>query len=287
MTELLIVTGMSGAGKSQAANVLEDIGFYCVDNIPPAIIPSFVELSARSGDLLNKMAIVTDMRGGILFNEIEEVLTNLKNNHTEYKILFLDASDDVLIRRYKENRRKHPLSDGENMSVSAAVKKEREMLKKIRNMSDYVVETSRISISQLKVQLSNIFCGSVSNVLKIQCKSFGFKYGSDTEADLVVDVRCLPNPFYVDELKEKTGLDKEVRDYVMDSNESKEFLSRLLAFIDCAVPLYAKEGKSQLIISIGCTGGKHRSVTFAKLIGEHLIDENYNCSIEHRDIYKH
>ena len=285
--ELLIVTGTSGAGKSQAANVLEDIGFYCVDNIPPAIIPSFVELSARSGDLLNKMAIVTDMRGGVLFDEIEDVLTSLKKNHTEYKILFLDATDDVLIRRYKENRRKHPLADDDNMSVSAAVKKEREMLKKIRYMSDYVVDTSHISIAQLKVQLSNIFCGSVSNVLKIQCKSFGFKYGSDNEADLVVDVRCLPNPFYVEELKKKTGLDKEVRDYVMASEDSKEFLSRLLAFIDCAVPLYAKEGKSQLIISIGCTGGKHRSVTFAKLIGEHLMDRNYNCSIEHRDIYKH
>lgn len=285
--ELLILTGMSGAGKSQAANALEDIGFYCVDNIPPAIIPSFVELSARSGDLLSKMAIVTDMRGGILFSEIDEVLTNLKKNHTEYKILFLDASDDVLIRRYKENRRKHPLADDENMSVSAAVHKEREMLKKIRSMSDYVVDTSHISIAQLKVQLSNIFCGSVSNVMKIQCKSFGFKYGSDTEADLVFDVRCLPNPFYVETLKEKTGLDKEVRDYIMESYDSKEYLSRLLSFIDCVVPLYAKEGKSQLIISLGCTGGKHRSVTFAKLIGEHLINQNYNCSITHRDIYKH
>ena len=207
--ELLIVTGMSGAGKSQAANALEDIGFYCVDNIPPAIIPSFVELSARSGDLLNKMAIVTDMRGGALFSEIDGVLGNLKRNNIEYKILFLDAADDVLIRRYKENRRKHPLADGNNMSVAAAIAKEREMLKKIRFSADYVVDTSRISISQLKVQLSNIFFGSVSNVLKIQCKSFGFKYGSDTEADLVVDVRCLPNPFYVEELKEKTGLDKE------------------------------------------------------------------------------
>lgn len=284
--ELLIVTGMSGAGKSQAANVLEDIGFYCVDNIPPAIIPSFVELSARSGDLLSKMAIVTDMRGGVLFSEIEQVLNSLKNNNVDYKILFLDASDDVLIRRYKENRRKHPLSDAENMSVQSAVKKEREMLKKIRFMSDYIVDTSHISISQLKVQLSSIFCGSVSNVLKIQCKSFGFKYGSDTEADLVIDVRCLPNPFYVESLKHKTGLDKEVQDYVMASGDSKEFLNRLLSFIDCAVPLYAKEGKNQLVISIGCTGGKHRSVTFAQLIGEHLQNENYNCSISHRDIYK-
>ena len=284
--ELLIVTGMSGAGKSQAANVLEDIGYYCVDNIPPAIIPSFVELSARSGDLLNKMAIVTDIRGGVLFSEIEQVLNSLKNNSVDYKILFLDASDDVLIRRYKENRRRHPMADAENMSLSAAVNKEREMLKKIRFMSDYIIDTSHISIAQLKVQLSNVFCGSVSNVLKIQCKSFGFKYGSDTEADLVIDVRCLPNPFYVEDLKLKTGLDKEGRDYVMASSDSKEFLAKLLSFIDCAVPLYAKEGKSQLVISIGCTGGKHRSVTFAQLIGEHLQNENYNCSITHRDIYK-
>lgn len=284
--ELLIVTGMSGAGKSQAANALEDMGYYCVDNIPPAIIPSFVELSARSGDLLNKMAIVTDIRGGVLFSEIEQVLNNLKNNSVAYKILFLDAADDVLIRRYKENRRRHPMADAENMSLSAAVKKEREMLKKIRFMSDYIIDTSHISIAQLKVQLSNVFCGSVSNVLKIQCKSFGFKYGADTEADLVIDVRCLPNPFYVEDLKHKTGLDKEVRDYVMSSDDSKEFLARLLSFIDCAVPLYAKEGKSQLIISIGCTGGKHRSVTFAQLIGEHLQNENFNCSINHRDIYK-
>lgn len=284
--ELLIVTGMSGAGKSQAANALEDIGFYCVDNIPPAIIPSFVELSTRSGDLLNKMAIVTDMRGGVLFSEITEVLDNLKRNSIEYKILFLDAADDVLVRRYKENRRKHPLAGDSEMSVSAAILKERELLKEIRYSADYVVDTSRISISQLKVQLSNIFFGSVSNVLKIQCKSFGFKYGSDTEANLVVDVRCLPNPFYIEELKEKTGLDKEVRNYVMAGEDSKKFLERLLSFIDCAVPMYAKEGKSQLVISIGCTGGKHRSVTFAELIGEHLRAANYNCSINHRDIYK-
>ena len=281
--ELLIVTGMSGAGKSQAANVLEDIGFYCVDNIPPAIIPSFVELSARSGDLLSKMAIVTDMRGGVLFSEIEQVLNSLKNNNVDYKILFLDASDDVLIRRYKENRRKHPLSDAENKS---AVKKEREMLKKIRFMSDYIVDTSHISISQLKVQLSSIFCGSVSNELKIQCKSFGFKYGSDTEADLVIDVRCLPNPFYVESLKHKTGLDKEVQDYVMASGDSKEFLNRLLSFIDCAVPLYAKEGKSQLVISIGCTGGKHRSATFAENMCEHLSKNHLKARVLHRDVNK-
>jgi len=254
--------------------------------VPPAIIPSFVELSARSGDFLSKIAIVTDMRGGVLFSEINDVLENLKNNQIPYKILFLDASDDVLIRRYKENRRKHPLADGQDLSVTAAIAKERDMLNKIRSLSDYVVDTSYISIAQLKVQISNIFFGSVSNVMKIQTRSFGFKYGSDSEADLVLDVRCLPNPFYVEELKNKTGLDEDVRDYVMDSAESREFLEKLLVFIDCAVPLYAKEGKSQLVISIGCTGGKHRSVTFAELIGKHLREKNYHCSISHRDIYK-
>lgn len=284
--ELLIVTGMSGAGKSQAANALEDMGYYCVDNIPPEIIQAFVNLSERSGESLNKIAIVTDVRGGDMFKSINDVLNNLKNNNVNYKVLFLDAADEVLIRRFKENRRKHPLVGDGDMSINDAVKTERQMLKKLRFMADYVIDTSYISISQLKSQLSAIFFGNVSNVLKIQSKSFGFKYGSDTEADLVFDVRCLPNPFYVEELKNKTGLDKEVQDYVMNSDDSKEFLDKLIAFIDCAVPLYAKEGKSQLIIAIGCTGGKHRSVTFAELIGKHLQSKNYDCIINHRDIYK-
>lgn len=284
--KLLIVTGMSGAGKSQAANALEDMGYYCVDNVPPAIIPAFVDLSGRDSASLENIAIVTDARGGGMFSEIKDVLESLKKNNVDYKILFLDASDDVLIRRYKENRRKHPLADGSGMSVAAAVKKEREMLSNIRYISDYIVDTSYISNAQLKTQLSNIFFGNESDVLKIQCKSFGFKYGSDSEADLVFDVRCLPNPFYVEELKHKTGLDKDVRDYVMASSESCEFLERLEDFIDCAVPLYAKEGKSQLIISFGCTGGKHRSVTFAELVSRHLKDKNYDCTVSHRDIYK-
>ena len=284
--ELLIVTGMSGAGKSQAANALEDMGFYCVDNIPPAIIPSFVELSSRSGDELTKMAIVTDVRGGNMFDEIIEVLADLKLKNVNYKILFLDAADQILIRRYKENRRKHPLVSGENISLSAAVQKERQMLEKIHTEADFVVDTSYISISQLKEKLSNIFFESVEGVLKIQCKSFGFKYGTDTEADLVIDVRCLPNPFYVEELKEKTGLEEQVREYVMNSDESREFYNRLVNFIDCAVPLYAKEGKSQLVIAFGCTGGKHRSVTFAEFIAAHLKEQNFNCVTVHRDIQK-
>ena len=266
--ELLIVTGMSGAGKSQAANALEDMGYYCVDNIPPAIIPAFVDLSSAKGETLNKIAIVTDIRGGELFADITKVLKELKSHSVEYKILFLDASDDVLVKRYKENRRKHPLSINGELSVLQAVKKEREALKTIRNSSDYIIDTTYISISQLKNNISNIFFGSISNTLKINCKSFGFKYGADTEADLVFDVRCLPNPFYVEELKHKTGLDGEIRDFVMNSAESKEFLQRLISFLEVAVPLYAKEGKSQLVIAFGCTGGKHRSVTFAQLVGQ-------------------
>ncbi len=283
--ELLIVTGMSGAGKSQAANALEDMGYYCVDNIPPAIIPSFVDLSERGGDALKKMAIVTDVRGGDMFSAINDVLSDFKKRNINYKVLFLDSSDDVLIRRYKENRRKHPLL-ADSVSLSDAVKKEREMLGKIRLMADYIIDTSFISIAQLKIKLSNIFFGSVSCVLKVQCKSFGFKYGADTEADLVIDVRCLPNPFYVEDLKEKNGTQQVVQDYVMNSDESHQFLERLIDFIDCSVPLYAKEGKSQLTIAFGCTGGKHRSVTFAELIGKHLKDKNYDCSIVHRDILK-
>ena len=283
--ELLIVTGMSGAGKSQAANALEDMGYYCVDNIPPAIIPSFVNLSEISGEKLSKLAIVTDARGGNMFSEINDVLKDLKKRNLNYKVLFLDSSNDVIIRRYKENRRKHPLADSDD-SILTAVEKEREMLNKIRLISDYIVDTSYISIAQLKSKLSDIFFGDGSFVMKIQCKSFGFKYGADTEADLVFDVRCLPNPYYVEELKNKTGMEKEVRDYVMNSPDSHNFLNKLLDFIDCSVPLYAKEGKSQLIIAIGCTGGKHRSVTFAELIGTHLKKQKYDCSIIHRDALK-
>lgn len=284
--ELLIVTGMSGAGKSQAANALEDMGYYCVDNVPPAIIPSFINLSEMGGDALNKMAIVTDARGGDMFADISDVLYGLKERNINYKVLFLDSSNDVLIRRYKEHRRKHPLAGDDATSLTEAVEKERRMLEKIRFIADYIVDTSYISIAQLKSKLSDIFFGSVSNVMKIQCKSFGFKYGVDTEADLVFDVRCLPNPFYVEDLKNKTGTEKDVQDYVMNSPESHNFLEKLLRFIDCSVPLYAKEGKSQLVIAIGCTGGKHRSVTFAEFIGKHLKENNYDCSIVHRDMLK-
>ncbi|MBP3627723.1 MAG: RNase adapter RapZ [Clostridia bacterium] len=283
--DLLIVTGMSGAGKSQAANALEDMGYYCVDNIPPTIIPALVNLSSREGNTLKKVAIVTDIRGGDMFADLKDILSQLKKQEIEYKIIFIDADDNVLVRRYKENRRKHPLSEG-MVSISDAVREERNRLREIRAVSDYVVDTTYISISQLKEKLSDIFGMGVNKSLNIQCKSFGFKYGADTEADLVIDVRCLPNPFYVEELKNKTGLEKQVRDYVLSTDESRQFFDKLAEFIDCAVPLYSKEGKSQLVIAFGCTGGKHRSVTFAQLMCKRLTEKNYNCKAIHRDIHK-
>ena len=283
---LLIVTGMSGAGKSLAANALEDMGYYCVDNIPPAIIPVLVDFSARGGENLDKMAIVTDIRGGEMFNEISDVLKGLKAKNIDYKILFLDAEDKVLVRRYKENRRKHPLCDKEDISVTEAVKKERKTLKDIRSMADFTVDTSLISTTQLKNQLADIFLDDDNDGLKILCKSFGFKYGADPDADLVFDVRCLPNPYYIEELKQKTGLEEVVSGYVLGFAESKEFASKIKDFLDCSVPLYLKEGKSQLVIAFGCTGGKHRSVTFAELICNHLKDKGFDANTLHRDIHK-
>ena len=284
--ELLIVTGMSGAGKSQAANALEDLGYYCVDNIPPSLIQAFVDLSKHGNSELNRLAIVTDVRGGELFSSINRVLDELTEKGVPYKILFLDATDEVLVRRYKENRRKLPLCTGSSLSVAEAVKKERKILQKLRMRADYIVDSSHLSNSQLKEHLSSVFFGNVNNGFLVQCMSFGFKYGPATDADIVVDVRCLPNPFYVAELRNLTGLDTRVQEYVLNGEESREYEKRLFAFIDYSLPLYCKEGKSQLIIAIGCTGGKHRSVTFAQRLCAHLCEAGYHCNAVHRDIMK-
>ena len=283
---LIIVTGLSGAGKSQAANALEDMGYYCVDNIPPAIIPAFVDLSKRESEGLSKLAVVTDMRGGSMFSDIKRVLGDLKAEGIEYKILFLDAADDVLIRRYKENRRKHPLCDSEGISLSDAVRLEREKLSEIYASADFVIDTSLISTAQFKSILTETFLKSAQKGLRILCKSFGFKYGIDADADSVFDVRCLPNPYYEEELRDKTGKDKAVRDFVLDSKDSIAFRDKILDFADFSIPLYISEGKSQLVISFGCTGGKHRSVTFAELLCKHLKKQGYDASVIHRDIDK-
>lgn len=283
---LVIVTGLSGAGKSQAANALEDMGYYCVDNIPPAIIPAFVDLSKRESEGLSRLAVVTDIRGGSMFEEIEAVLCDLKTKNIGYKILFLDASDEALIRRYKENRRKHPLCDTEGVSLSEAVRLEREKLASLRAQADFYIDTSLTTVAEFKAILTETFQKSAEGGLRILCKSFGFKYGIDGDADTVFDVRCLPNPFYVEELKHKTGLDKPVSDYVMDSPDSVRFKEKVTEFADFTIPLYIREGKSQLVIAFGCTGGKHRSVTFAEALYSHLKEKGYNASVIHRDINK-
>lgn len=283
--ELLIVTGMSGAGKSKTANTLEDIGYYCVDNVPPLIIPDFVSLSSRSNGF-ERMAIVTDVRTGEHFSLLSSVLEELGKNGIDFKILFLDSSDEVLAKRFKENRRKHPLCDDTKVSVGDAVKRERELLKNIRLASDYILDTSNLSDLQLRQNLSKLFLNGSNNGFSVRCMSFGFKYGPVTDADIMLDVRCLPNPFYVESLRTHTGLEKSVYDYIFSDGKSGMFLDKLLQFIDYAVPLYQNEGKTQLVIAIGCTGGKHRSVAFAERIKQHLSDNGLNVVSVHRDIDK-
>ena len=283
--QCVIVTGLSGAGKSRTIDALEDIGFYCVDNIPPKLISKFVELSMQSEGRLDKLAIVTDVRGGDLFFDFIAEIDKLKEMNCDYKILFLDASDKVLIQRYKETRRKHPLLEATG-SLEAAVKKEREILKSVRERASFVIDTSLISAIQLRERVVKMFLESKSKGMLITCQSFGFKHGVPIEADLVFDVRCLPNPFYIEELKKKTGLDKEVQDFVMGNDEALGLRDRMFSLIDYQCPLFMKEGKSSLVIAVGCTGGHHRSVTFAELINERLNKNGYNSTVTHRDILK-
>lgn len=282
--EFVIITGMSGAGKSTAANLLEDIGFYCIDNIPPALICDFAKLLKRSNSDLSKIAIVTDTRGSKSMAEIDRMISELKDFGIPFKILFLDASDECLIHRYKETRRSHPL--GDEIPIPEAIKKEREIMQGARSNADFIVDTSFIKSSALKKRITGIFSTDINSSMPIQCMSFGFKYGSPMEADIVFDARCLPNPFYVPELKNHTGLEQAVVDYVMNSENSKGFVKRMLDFVDYSVPLYRDEGKSNLVIAVGCTGGKHRSVALTQMIYKNLFDAGYQVSVYHRDIYK-
>ncbi len=283
--KFLIVTGMSGSGKSGAVNVLEDIGYYCIDNIPPQLIPKFAEICINNGQM-QKVAIVTDIRGGELFFELDEGLNYLKSNNLDTSILFLDAGDEVLIKRYKETRRRHPLDEQSHGSLQKAINTEREVLASVREHADYYIDTSDLSMGQLKETVYSLFLDNPNESMVVKVMSFGFKYGVSREADLVFDVRCLPNPFYIPELKQHTGLERCVRDYVLSFEQSKELEKKLKDMLDFLIPLYIHEGKSQLVIAFGCTGGKHRSVTFAETIYKHLVDKNMRCRISHRDINK-
>lgn len=285
--ELLIVTGMSGSGKSAVTDALEDLGFFCADNMPPALIPTVAQFVNSSPESNKKVATITDIRvGEHNLKKFQDAFDGLKSLDFDYKVLYVDASDDVLIRRYKETRRRHPLLDRCDGSLEAAVARERELTIGIRTIADYIIDTSKSSVAECRQRVAELFLDDPVSSLKIRCMSFGFKFGIPGDADIVFDVRCLPNPFYIPSMKYKTGLDDEVSSYVMNFEQSQELFKKLYDLIEFSVPLYRAEGKSQLVIAIGCTGGRHRSVTFAELINKHLSDDGYSVSIKHRDIEK-
>ncbi|MBQ7265929.1 MAG: RNase adapter RapZ [Firmicutes bacterium] len=281
----VIVTGMSGAGKSTVLKFLEDFGFFCVDNLPPDLMPKFIEICNGSNDIEN-VALGIDIRGGKMFGRLSKILSEVMSESGKFEILFLDCDNEVLLKRYKETRRAHPLSEkGERIIVG--IKRERELLNDIKNHASYIIDTSYMLSRQLRVQLSDIFMDNKEfNSLMITVMSFGFKYGIPSDCDLVFDVRFIPNPYYITDLRRLTGNDKPVRDFVMNCEEAEEFSKKLVDLCEFLIPNYIKEGKNQLVIGIGCTGGKHRSVTLANVLHENLKGDGYSALIVHRDIDK-
>lgn len=279
----LVVTGLSGAGKSMAANVLEDIGYFCIDNIPAGLLPRLVDFALQGENQLQRVAVVMDIRGLRSREAVETALQALDDKKMEYDILFLDASDAVIRRRYKETRRIHPMAQGGQLPIDEAIRREREILQPLRERAKYLIDTSQLSASQNRARICSLFLGQDQCPMSLTILSFGFKYGLPQEADIVLDVRCLPNPFYVPELKELTGLDQPVVDYVMNSPDSQELLRRYESMLEFSLPLYVKEGKSQLVVAVGCTGGKHRSITFARKLGEFCEGLGYQPVVMHRD----
>jgi len=284
--ELKIVTGMSGAGKTNFVQVLEDMGYYCVDNLPPRLLRSFAGLCMQAENQTDKVAIVMDVRSREVFGDIFEGVSQLLDDRRSARILFLDCEDSVLIRRYKETRRSHPLMGRDRISIEQALSAERPLLERIRESADYVIDTTYLSAKQLRERVVGIFLDDKNQAMLVNCMSFGFKYGLPREADLVFDVRCLPNPFYLPELKYHTGLEAPVREYVLKWEQTQNLIPKLFDLVDYLLPLYRDEGKTQLTVAVGCTGGKHRSVVFAQLLGEHLQEEKVWYQISHRDIEK-
>lgn len=282
--KLVIVTGMSGAGKSTSLKMLEDLGYYCVDNLPVMLISKFAELAFAPNSELSKVAVGIDVRTGL--DNINGALKTLSEQGTAYDILFLDAEDDVLVKRFKETRRAHPLTA--HGRVEEGIIREREILKWLKSNATYIVDTSHMLTRELKAEIGEIYANNKDyENLFITVLSFGYKYGIPNDADLVFDVRFLPNPYYIDELKTHTGNDTEVQEYVLQFKEAGIFLDKLEDMIRFLIPNYVIEGKNQLVIAIGCTGGKHRSVTLANKLYERLkLEPNYGIKIEHRDIYK-
>lgn len=280
---LVIVTGLSGAGKTQAIRSLEDLGFFCIDNLPPSLVPGLVELLTKQAPNTGegkKVALVMDIRGGAFFEGLEEALSYLDKQGFSYEILFLEASDEVLVRRYKETRRRHPLA-GE--SILEGILEERRRLEELKGRASKIIDTSELTPRQLKEEIVELF-GGERQQLTVTVVSFGYKYGIPLDADLVIDVRFLPNPYYVPDLRPFTGHDRCVADFVLDSPVTCEFISKFIDLLRFLIPHYLKEGKSHLVIAIGCTGGQHRSVTLANKIGELLQSESLKVIVKHRDV---
>lgn len=280
----VIITGLSGAGKTQAIRCLEDLGYFCVDNLPATLIPKFAEACYQTDGKIDKIALVIDIRGGKFFDNLFESLNYLKEQNFNYEILFLDASDETLIKRFKESRRKHPLAP--EGRILNGITMERHRLKELKDRANNIIDTTKLSTRELREKLISIYSeeGQEENELMITVLSFGFKYGIPVDSDLVFDVRFLPNPFYIPELKHFSGNDKPVKDYVFNFEETNVFVKKLQDMIEFLIPNYLKEGKRQLIISIGCTGGRHRSVAIANEVYERLKVNGHKVTIDHRDI---
>lgn len=282
--EFIIISGLSGAGKSKAASFLEDVGFYTVDNMPPVLMPKFAELCMAGNGRYDRVALVNDVRGGGSFDDFFGALDALKRMSCPYKLLFLDASTAAIIKRYKETRRNHPLA-GECGSLEAAARLERELLEPVRARADYIIDTTALSTAKLRGEVLRLFgSGETKGGMSVNVVSFGFKYGLPIEADLVFDVRFLPNPYYVAELRKQTGLDAGVKGYLAQFPETEQFLNYLDQMIGFLLPLYVEEGKSALVIAVGCTGGQHRSVAVTQALAEFIRQQGYQVSEQHRDM---
>ncbi|MCQ2553451.1 MAG: RNase adapter RapZ [Clostridia bacterium] len=280
--ELIIVTGMSGAGKSHAIHCLEDLGYYCIDNMPPKLMDDFVTLVQNTSADFNKVAFVVDIRGGKFFGDLNESLEELKNRGVEYKIMFLEASNASLTRRYKETRRAHPLAPGGD--IQEGIMAEREKLSELRNKATYIIDTSSIKVAELNSEIKRIFENEQKDTFTLMVESFGFKNGMPQEADWVLDARFLPNPFYVPSLKNFTGNNKKIKDYVLQYPIANKFAARVTGMVLDLIPSYIKEGKYHLTIAIGCTGGRHRSVVMANEIARRLEENGRQVKVKHRDL---
>ncbi|MFN2101759.1 RNase adapter RapZ [Finegoldia dalianensis] len=280
--EVVIITGMSGAGKSASSDIFEDLGYYTLDNMPPSLLLSFIDLTTKSKKKINKIACVVDIRGGEFFADLMKSITLLKNQSIDVKILYLDASDEILIRRYKEHRRPHPLAV--NGNISEGIANERELLSEVRNSADSIINTSNLTLGELRRKiLSEFSLKDVDTKLAISVVSFGFKHGILLDADLIFDVRFLPNPYYIEELKKSSGLNTDIKEYVFGFEEANEFLDKLVDMMEFLIPKYSKEGKTNLVIGIGCTGGKHRSVAIAQALTTRLEGNGEKVYVSHRD----